>query len=128
MSRCVSATGATSYSDGSCGPDQRGTRIEARNDINIADGLRPPTPQELAEQERQEEQTAVRSAAVGQQIHAANKNSAGRPTLQSGCALLDMQIQRYDEMARQPQSASMQDWVSENREEVRDQQFRLRCR
>ena len=126
VNRCQNAAGATSYSDGPCAPGQRVTRIEARNDINIADGLRPPTPQELAEQQRQAAQAAAQSAAVAQQTRAAHQRAATAP--QINCAGLDDQIQHYDAMARQPQPASMQDWINERRKEARDQQFRLRCR
>lgn len=43
------------------------------------------------------------------------------------CRSLDTQIERWDAMARQPQSAQMQDWISEQRKQARDRQFRMHC-
>ncbi|MDO9216372.1 MAG: hypothetical protein Q7U14_03815 [Lacisediminimonas sp.] len=46
---------------------------------------------------------------------------------QAQCKALDAQIQRYDAMARQPQTGQTQDWISAQRKTARDRQFQLRC-
>jgi hypothetical protein len=43
------------------------------------------------------------------------------------CAALADQIVHWDAMARQPQTARMQDWIRTQRHKVRDRQFALRC-
>lgn len=43
------------------------------------------------------------------------------------CAALAQQIQHWDAMARQPQSAQMQDWIRGERHTTRDRQRTLRC-
>ena len=43
------------------------------------------------------------------------------------CDPLDDRVRELDAMARQPQTASMQDWIRSERKSVRDAQFRMRC-
>lgn len=43
------------------------------------------------------------------------------------CKELNAQIAHWDSMARQPQSGATQDWIRDQRKQVRDQQFALRC-
>ena len=43
------------------------------------------------------------------------------------CDQLDARVRYLDAMARQPQSAAMQDWIRGERKMARDRQFRLRC-
>lgn len=43
------------------------------------------------------------------------------------CKALDAQIANYDAMARQPQSGQMQDWITAEKKNARDQQFRIKC-
>ncbi|MCE3272125.1 MAG: hypothetical protein K0S57_2522 [Ramlibacter sp.] len=43
------------------------------------------------------------------------------------CQALDARVVQLDALARQPQSAQMQDWIAGQRKEARDRQFRLRC-
>lgn len=43
------------------------------------------------------------------------------------CDQLDARVRYLDAMARQPQSAAMQDWIRGERKTARDRQFRLRC-
>lgn len=46
---------------------------------------------------------------------------------QSECKALDARVVHLDALARQPQSGQMQDWISGQRKDARDRQFRLRC-
>jgi hypothetical protein len=43
------------------------------------------------------------------------------------CDTLTRQIEHWDAMARQPQSAQMQDWIRVQRHKTRDRQWALRC-
>lgn len=43
------------------------------------------------------------------------------------CDRLDDRVRELDAIARQPQTASMQDWIRSKRKSVRDAQFRMRC-
>lgn len=43
------------------------------------------------------------------------------------CEALEQHIVHLDAMARQPQSAQMQDWIKAQKADARSQQFRLRC-
>lgn len=45
----------------------------------------------------------------------------------SECTDLNRQINDYDDLARQPYSADMQDWIRERRKAVRERQFAHRC-
>ena len=51
-----------------------------------------------------------------------------RTRAEDECARLEEQIARMDALARQPQSAAMQDKISERRKTARSRQFHLRCR
>lgn len=44
------------------------------------------------------------------------------------CAAISKEIAALDSMARQPQSAGTQDWISQRRKSLRDIQFRSKCR
>jgi hypothetical protein len=48
-------------------------------------------------------------------------------TNQLACRSLDEEVNRLDALARQPQSAQMQDWIRSKRQNARDAQFRLHC-
>ena len=43
------------------------------------------------------------------------------------CEALDARVNQLDAMARQPQSAQMQDWIRGERKAARDRQFGIRC-
>ncbi len=43
------------------------------------------------------------------------------------CDHLEARVRHLDAIARQPQSAAMQDWIRGERQTARDRQFRLRC-
>jgi hypothetical protein len=60
---------------------------------------------------------------------AASPHPAAAPAVsQRGeCDALAQQIQHWDAMARQPQSAQMQDWIRAERHKTRDRQWTLRC-
>lgn len=45
----------------------------------------------------------------------------------AACEGLDHRVRELDAIARQPQTAGMQDWIRSERKSARDEQFRLRC-
>lgn len=47
--------------------------------------------------------------------------------LKAECIWLDARIKYLDDLARQPQSGKMQDWIRDERKKARDRQFRIRC-
>lgn len=73
----------------------------------------------IAESQRQ-------SAAVQPTVNVVN-TTVIQPTRREECKALDAQIVHWDAMARQPQSASTQDWIRGQRKNARDRQFALRC-
>lgn len=54
-------------------------------------------------------------------------SNVGGPTTQDQCRTLDERVNYLDRLARQPQSGHMQDWITSERKNARDRQFRLRC-
>jgi len=69
------------------------------------------------------------------QRKAAEAQHTGRQVLTMGtpqstaeeCVLLDQHVQYLDSKARQPQSATTQDWIRQERGKVRDRQVALHC-
>ncbi|MCK6426674.1 MAG: hypothetical protein L6Q75_16545 [Burkholderiaceae bacterium] len=43
------------------------------------------------------------------------------------CKALDARITQLENMARQPQTGQMQDWIRDQKSKARDRQFGLRC-
>jgi len=77
--------------------------------------------------------------ALGEQVKAQGEALAKPPaqtqqtvtTSQSpsvNCKAISTEIASIDAMARQPQSGSTQNWISDRRRALRDTQFRNRCR
>ena len=50
-----------------------------------------------------------------------------QPNNRATCDAYSARVSQLDAMARQPQTAQMQDWITAERRRVRDLQFRLRC-
>ena len=76
---------------------------------------------QMAESQRQSaaQLLAESSRSVAEQSAVTDKKSE--------CAALADQILHWDAMARQPQTARVQDWIRTQRHKARDQQFALRC-
>lgn len=115
VSKCV-VNGATSYSDGPCPGGALSSQITTHANHNLMAAVRAPAV-------RRTEAPAIEHPVVVTQNDAAPAALAH----QAECQQLDAQIQRWDAMARQPQSGQMQDWISEQRKQARDRQFRIRC-
>lgn len=116
---CKAYSGGLFWSNIHC--NQRSALIERIT--SVPDGM--PFDQQVAIA------TQARNAAA--QANAANTTDNRVRHKQTGtdrkskCAALDAQIQRYDSMARQPQSGQKQDAISAKRKTARDRQFQLRC-
>jgi hypothetical protein len=75
----------------------------------------------LAEQRRQ----AVAAPAT---VYTATAAPPASPAPEKAlCGSLDARVNQLDAMARQPQSGSTQDWIRQERQKTRDEQFHLRC-
>lgn len=85
-----------------------------------------PFEQQVALAQQQSREAAALSAPppVRQQ---ATPPELAQPNLKAQCDALDAEIRHWDAMARAPQSAQMQDWITGRRKIARDTQFRLRC-
>lgn len=57
----------------------------------------------------------------GQMVHATGQGKAAE------CKALEARITQLDNMARQPQTGQMQDWIRDQKSKARDRQFGLRC-
>ena len=78
----------------------------------------------LARQQRDDALSLSLPAPVRQQ---APSTLFAQTSRKAQCDALDAEVQHWDAMARAPQSAQMQDWISNRRKTARDAPFRLRC-
>lgn len=119
ITKCVDSAGAASYSDGPCPVGMRGATLDVRPDSNLADGMSAEAREASARQNREAAQArAAHERRVAQQVDGAVQ----------ACADIDAEIAWLDAAARQPQSAWSQDRLRERRKQLRDLQFRSRCR
>lgn len=119
ITKCLSNAGAASYSDGPCPAGTRGAMVELRPDSNLAEGMSPEARAASVQQNREAAQAmAAHERRVAQQVDGTV----------SACADIDAQIAWLDAAARQPQSAGAQDRLRDQRKQLRDLQFRSRCR
>lgn len=115
VTKCV-VNGRTSYGDASCPQGAISSQVTTRANHNLMAAVRPTsvTPTEApATEPIVEVQTPYVNAVAA-------KNAE--------CQALDAQIKHWDAMARQPQGAQTQDWISNERKKARDRQFRIHCR
>lgn len=116
VTKCVT-NGRTSYSDAACPQGSASSQVTTRANHNLMAAIRPTAASPT-------EATPTAQHIVEMQTHSIR--SATDPKTE--CDGLDSQIKHWDSMARQPQGAQTQDWISEQRKQARDRQFRIRCR
>lgn len=118
VAKCVSPTGAVTYSDRPCPASTRPGAVELRPDSNLADGM-----------SLEARQASNRSSAMAAQQLAAHERRLAMNMTQSSseCAQLDSLIAALDAAARLPQSGIEQDRMRGERKRARDRQFALRC-
>jgi len=110
--------GKTTYSNSEC-PEGTQTKTVVLHDSG---GIVSPPKADLLML------MAQRKAAEGQ--HAGRQSVVTMGTPQSSaeeCALLDQHVQYLDSKSRQPQSATTQDWIRQERSKARDRQVALHC-
>lgn len=113
---CRAYSGGTFWSKVHC--NQHSALIERM--VSVPDSLPFDQQVELAEQQRQ---PATNTTTVTNTVIT---NTIG-PGHSSECRALDAQITQFDAMARQPQSGSMQDWITSQKRKARDRQFAIKC-
>ncbi len=118
VTKCISAAGKAEYSDGPCPAGSRATTVWVQPHVNLADGM------SAADRQASTRSNSVVAAQVQQHEQRVAQNTGD---MLGECAALDAHIKWVDAMARQPQGAPMQDWLSNERKVARDRQFRLRC-
>lgn len=116
VTKCV-VNGTTSYGDAACAQGARSTQVITKANHNLLAGL---TPEQMA--------AANQIKAVPPTMPHFNDNARAAVSNADECKRIDAEITQLDAMARQPQSGQMQDWISQQRKERRDRQFRIRCR
>ena len=116
VTKCVT-NGRISYGDAACPQGSVSCKVTTRDNHNLMAAIRPtaaspaeatPTTQHIVE---------VQTRSIS--------DAAAKKT---ECDWLDSQIKHWDSMARQPQGAQTQDWISVQRKQARDRQFRIHCR
>lgn len=114
VTKCV-INGSTSYGDSTCLHGAVISQITTRTDHNLIAAVR------LEPTRRAEAPAAPRAMTL--QTPPFDDAAAKK----SVCQGLDEQIKQWDAMARQPQSGQIQDWISAQRRQAPDRQFRLHC-
>ena len=115
VTKCVANGGGTTYGDAVCPQGSASSQITMRANHNLMAAVRPEAPRPA--------EAPAEQAIVVTQTRFVDDAAAKK----AECRSLDTQIERWDAMARQPQSAQTQDWITEQRKQARDRQFRLRC-
>ena len=115
VNKCV-LNGSTHYGDAACPAGSLSSQITTRSNHNLMTAARPQAP-------RAAEAPAEAPASPVAQNGSYNAAAARK----AECQALETQIAHWDAMARQPHSGQGQDWISEQRKQARDQQFRLHC-
>ena len=114
VTKCV-INGKTSYGDSSCAAGAVTSKVAIKANHNLIAAVTvPPATQVITPHP---ESTATAQANSGPDYAA----------IKAECAWLDAHIKHLDDLARQPQSGQMQDWIREERKKARDRQFRIRC-
>ena len=117
---CKSYSGGSFWASDSCA-NHKGLidRI-----VSVPDNM--PFDQQVAigEADRQNAQNLVNQQA--QNTNTTTTTTTVTTTV--NCDAISKEISSLDSMARQPQSASTQDWISQKKKSLRDTQFRNHCR
>lgn len=86
-----------------------------------------PFEQQVALAQQQSQAAAALSSPSPVRQQATAPQQFAQPSRRAQCDALDAEIRHWDAMARAPQSAQTQDWITGQRKIARDTQFRLRC-
>lgn len=113
---CRAYSGGTFWSAAHC--NQHSALIESI--VSVPASLPFDQQVKLAEQQRQ--QTTTTNTVTNTAITNSPVSSSD-----AECKALDIQIKEFDAMARQPQSAQIQDRITREKKSARDRQFRIGC-
>ena len=117
VNKCLQR-GRTSYSDGPCPAGATAVELDVAPDVNLMEApALPPPPGPVS----QPALPGPRAEATGPVRAPAGLDAATR------CPALARDIDQLDAMARMPQPAQVQDWITARKRELRDLQFRLKC-
>lgn len=116
ITKCV-VKGKTSYGDDACPEGAVTTAVVTKQDHNLVAGL---------------SQSQMAATRPFEEATSSSHNLAQVPDTEAAkaaeCKAIDAQIASLDAQARQPLSGQMQDYIKQQRKELRDRQFRLGCR
>lgn len=118
LTKCRSGSGVVAYSDGACPDGTVASEVLVKPDSNLADGMSA----QAREASMRQNSAIAQSVLEHERRVAANVDAPG-----AGCAQLSALIASLDAAARQPLTAFEQDRIREQRQRIRDRQFRLRC-
>ena len=119
---CKSYGGGTFWSSAHCGTQ----KATIERIVSVPDNM--PFEQQVQLGNQAVAEAAKLTAPPPQTTTQRSSQTVTRRQIADQCAALDEQIRHLDSMARQPQSASAQDQISQRRQAARDRQFQLRCR
>ena len=114
ITKCVTQ-GKTSYGDSTCAAGSIASKVIARTHQNLMAAVTVPSTAQATE--------TVPTSPVITQANPGPDYAA----IKAECTWLDTHIKYLDDLARQLQSAQMQDWIRGERKVARDRQFRIRC-
>jgi hypothetical protein len=112
---CKAYSGGTFWAQAHC--NQHQALVDSI--VAVPPGMPFEQQVQLAEQRRQAIAQAPYVAPAANAVPVSSNKTA--------CEELDRRVQQLDDMARQPQSAQMQDWIRGERKTARDRQFGLHC-
>ena len=116
VTKCVT-NGRTSYGDAACPQGSVSSQVTTRANHNLMAAVRPTAASPVEAMPMIQHIVEVQTSSIS--------DAAAQKT---ECDWLDSQIKHWDSMARQPQGAQTQDWISAQRNQARDRQFRMGCR
>jgi len=119
VTKCIAGNGRAGYTDGPCPQGSRPVAVSVQPDINVADGMSIEARQASIQRNSA---MAIESSQREVRIAQSNQVSVGNE-----CAQIQTQIAWIDSAARQPQSAPMQDRLTEDKRQLRTRQFALHC-
>jgi hypothetical protein len=119
FSKCVSAKGVVTYSDGPCPTGSQASAVSVKPDFNLADGM------SVEDREASNRQNSAITQSV---IEHERRVAPNVDRAVSECAQLDALIASIDAAARQPITGFEQDRLKDQKRRARDRQFALRCR
>ena len=118
---CKSYSGGTFWSNAHCGTQ----KATIERIVSVPDNM--PFDQQVQLGNQAASEAARLAAPPVPPVPQTIQRGTTSPSTEE-CKALDERVRYLDALARQPQSASTQDWITGERKAARDKQFQLRCR